>query len=257
MGVLNVTPDSFSDGGLFQSPEAAVAHALALESEGADILDLGGESTRPGYVPVPAEEEQARVVPVIQALAPRLKVPISIDTYKAATARAALSAGARIVNDIWGLQREPAIADVAAEYGAPVIVMHNRETIDPSTDVMDEMRRFFDRSLAIARRAGIPDRHIVLDPGIGFGKSPEQHLEALRRLPELKALGFPVLVGVSRKSVLGRVHKGSVPPRERLFGSIAAHVLAGTLGADIVRVHDVRQHVEAMQVVDAVLRRPR
>jgi dihydropteroate synthase len=257
MGILNVTPDSFSDGGLFQSGEAALGHALELEADGADIVDIGGESTRPGYVPVPAEEEQARVVPVIAALAPRLGVPISIDTYKASTARKALAAGAKIVNDVWGLQREPEIASVAADFGAPVIVMHNRETIDASLDIMDEMRRFFERSLAIARRAGIPDRDIILDPGIGFGKSWEQHLEALRRLPELKELGFPVLVGVSRKSVLGRVHNANVPPRERLFGSIAAHVLAGTLGADIVRVHDVRQHVEALQVVDAVMRRAR
>ena len=257
MGVLNVTPDSFSDGGLFASHDAALSHAAELETDGADILDIGGESTRPGHVPVSAEEEQARVIPAIEALAPRLREPISIDTYKASTARRALAAGARIVNDVWGLQREPEIAEVAAEFGAPVIVMHNRETVDASLDVMDEMRRFFDRSLAIARRAGIPEHNIILDPGIGFGKSWEQHLEALRRLPELRALGFPVLVGVSRKSVLGRVHNASVPPRERLFGSIAAHVLAGTLGADIVRVHDVRQHVEAMQVVDAVMRRAR
>ena len=256
MGILNVTPDSFSDGGLYQAREAALAHALQLEAEGADILDIGGESTRPGYVPVPAEEEQARVIPVIEAIAPRLGIPISIDTYKASTARAALAAGATIVNDIWGLQRDPDIASVAAEHGAPVIVMHNRETIDPSLDIMDEMRAFFGRSLEIARRAGIPDRHVILDPGIGFGKSWEQHLEALRRLPELKALGFPVLVGVSRKSILGRVHNASTVPRERLFGSISAHVLAATLGADVVRVHDVREHVEAMQVVDAVMRRP-
>ncbi|MGA0593673.1 dihydropteroate synthase [Enterovirga sp. CN4-39] len=256
MGILNVTPDSFSDGGLYQAREAALAHALQLEAEGADILDIGGESTRPGYVPVPAEEEQARVISVIEAIAPRLGIPISIDTYKASTARAALAAGATIVNDIWGLQRDPDIASVAAEHGAPVIVMHNRETIDPSLDIMDEMRAFFGRSLEIARQAGIPDRHVILDPGIGFGKSWEQHLEALRRLPELKALGFPILVGVSRKSILGRVHNASTVPRERLFGSISAHVLAATLGADVVRVHDVREHVEAMQVVDAVMRRP-
>ena len=257
MGIVNVTPDSFSDGGLFRSREAALSHALQLEADGADIVDVGGESTRPGHLPVSAEEEQARVIPVIEAVASRVQVPVSIDTYKASTARKALAAGARIVNDVWGLQRDPEIANVAAEFGAPVIVMHNREASDPALDVMDEMRSFFDRSLAIARRAGIPDGHIILDPGIGFGKSLEQHLEALRRLPELKALGFPVLVGISRKSVLGRVHNASIPPGERLFGSIAAHVLAGTLGADIVRVHDVRQHVEALQVVDAVMRRAR
>lgn len=257
MGILNVTPDSFSDGGLFQGREAALAHAAELESEGAHVIDIGGESTRPGHTPVPAEEEQRRVLPVIEALAPRAGVPISIDTYKASTARAALGAGARIVNDVWGLQREPDIAAVAAEFGAPVVVMHNREAVDGDIDIIDDMRRFFERSLNIARRAGIPDRHVILDPGIGFGKTWEQHLEALRRLPEIKAFGFPVLVGVSRKSVLGRVHNTAVPPRERLFGSIAGHVTAVTLGADIIRVHDVRPHMEAVQVVDAIMGRRR
>ncbi|KAA2237484.1 dihydropteroate synthase [Salinarimonas soli] len=256
MGILNVTPDSFSDGGLFAGRDAAIAHALALEAEGADIIDIGGESTRPGHEPVPAEDEQARVLPVLEALRGRVSAPISIDTYKASTARLALAAGARIVNDVWGLQRDPEIARVAAEAGAPVIAMHNRETIDGALDILDDMRRFFDRTLSIAREAGIPERHIVLDPGIGFGKTWEQHLDALRRLPELKALGFPVLVGVSRKSVLGRIHNAATAPKDRLFGSIASHVVAAMLGADIVRVHDVRAHVEACQVADAILRRP-
>ncbi len=254
MGILNVTPDSFSDGGRFQDLDAARDQAARLVEEGAALLDIGGESTRPGHVPVPADEEQARVLPAIRALAPTLSVPISIDTYKASTADVALKAGARIVNDVWGLQREPEIARVAAHHGAPVVVMHNRETIDPSLDIMDEMRAFFERSLTIARQAGIPDRDIVLDPGVGFGKSWEQHLEALRRLPELRALGFPLLVGVSRKSVLGRIHNAATAPADRLFGSIAAHVAAAALGADIVRVHDVRPHVEACQVVDAITR---
>nr|WP_244424820.1 dihydropteroate synthase [Methylobacterium nodulans] len=254
MGILNVTPDSFSDGGRFQEREAAAAQAAALVAEGAAILDIGGESTRPGHVPVSAEEEQARVIPILAALAPTCPVPISIDTYKASTAEAALKAGARIVNDVWGLQREPDIARVAAAHGAPVIVMHNRESVDPSLDILDEMKRFFDRSLAIAAKAGIPERDIVLDPGIGFGKSWEQHLEAIRRLPELRALGFPLLVGISRKSLLGRIHNTTTAPADRLFGSIAAHVIAATLGADIVRAHDVRPHVEACQVVDAIMR---
>ncbi|MFE1601827.1 dihydropteroate synthase [Methylobacterium sp. ID0610] len=255
MGILNVTPDSFSDGGRFQEREAARAQAAALVAEGAAILDIGGESTRPGHVPVPAEEEQARVVPVLEAVAPACPVPISIDTYKASTAEAALKAGARIVNDVWGLQREPDIARVAAAHGAPVIVMHNRESVDASLDILDEMKRFFDRSLAIAAKAGIPERDIVLDPGIGFGKSWEQHLEAIRRLPELRALGFPLLVGISRKSLLGRIHNTATAPADRLFGSIAAHAAAATLGADIVRAHDVRPHVEACQVIDAIMRR--
>ncbi len=254
MGILNVTPDSFSDGGLFQGEAAARAQAARLVGEGAAILDIGGESTRPGHTPVPAAEEQARVLPVIRALAPETAVPISIDTYKASTAEAALKAGARIVNDVWGLQREPEIARVAAAHGAPVIVMHNRETIDPARDILADMLGFFERSLAIARAAGIPDGDIALDPGIGFGKSWEQHLEALRRLPEIRALGFPVLVGVSRKSLLGRLHDRETRPADRLHGSLSAHALAATLGADIVRVHDVAAHVEALRIVDAVMR---
>jgi dihydropteroate synthase len=252
MGILNVTPDSFSDGGFFNTLEAAETHALDLQEEGADILDIGGESTRPGHTSISADEEQQRVLPVIERIAGRLAVPISIDTYKAQTAERALRAGASIVNDVWGLQRDPAMASVAAEHGAPVIVMHNREDIDPSIDIIDDMKSFFERSLNLARRAGLPDSLVILDPGIGFGKTWEQHLEALRRLPEIRALGFPVLVGVSRKSVLGRIHNATVPPRDRLFGSIASHVMAVAYGADIVRVHDVRPHVEACRVADAI-----
>ncbi|WP_156649540.1 dihydropteroate synthase [Methylobacterium sp. Leaf89] len=255
MGILNVTPDSFSDGGRFADVVAARTQAEALVAEGAALVDIGGESTRPGHVPVPAEEEQARILPVIRDLAARLPVPISVDTYKASTARVALEAGARIVNDVWGLQREPDIARVAADYGAPVMIMHNRETIDPALDIVADMLRFFERSLAIARAAGLRDGDIVLDPGIGFGKSWAQHLEALRRLPEIVALGFPVLVGVSRKSLLGRLHDAETKPVDRLFGSIGSHVLAATLGALIVRVHDVRPHVDALRVVDAVMGR--
>ena len=254
MGILNVTPDSFSDGGLFSGEAEAVAQAKRLVDEGAAILDIGGESTRPGHVPVPAEEEQARVLPVIRAVAPGLTVPISIDTYKASTARLALEAGARIVNDVWGLQREPDIASVAAAHGAPVVIMHNRETIDADLDIISDLLAFFERSLDIARRAGIPERDIVLDPGVGFGKTWTQHLDVLRRLPEIRALGFPVLVGVSRKSLLGRLHDRETRPADRLYGSLAAHALAATLGADIVRVHDVAAHVDAVRVVDAVMR---
>lgn len=254
MGILNVTPDSFSDGGLFSGEAEAVAQAKRLVDEGAAILDIGGESTRPGHIPVPAEEEQARVLPVIRAVAPGLTVPISIDTYKASTARLALEAGARIVNDVWGLQREPDIASVAAAHGAPVVIMHNRETIDADLDIISDLLTFFERSLDIARRAGIPERDIVLDPGVGFGKTWTQHLDVLRRLPEIRALGFPVLVGVSRKSLLGRLHDRETRPADRLYGSLAAHALAATLGADIVRVHDVAAHVDAVRVVDAVMR---
>lgn len=255
MGILNVTPDSFSDGGLFAERGGAVAQALSMEAEGADILDIGGESTRPGHIPVPADVEAGRVVPAIEALAPRLGIPISVDTSKAAVARAALGAGARIVNDVWGLQRDPAMASVVADAQAGLVLMHNREAADPSLDILDELRRFFDRSLDLARRAGVVTDRVVLDPGIGFGKTPDQQLETLRRLPELKAMGFPVLVGVSRKSILGRIADRASAPGERLGPSVAAAVAAATLGADILRVHDVAPHREALRVVDAILGR--
>lgn len=252
MGVLNVTPDSFSDGGLFGTAHTAVPHAIEMQEEGADIIDIGGESTRPGHVEVPAEEEQRRVLPVIRELAGKVTVPISVDTYKASTARAVLNAGVSIVNDVWGLQRDADMASVVAEFGAMAIIMHNRREIDPSLDIGVDMLAFFERSLELARRAGISDSQIILDPGIGFGKTWEQHLEAIRQIPKLKALGFPVLVGISRKSVLGRFYDVSRPPRDRLFGTIAAHVMAIGLGTDIVRVHDVKPHIEACRVADAI-----
>lgn len=251
MGILNVTPDSFSDGGQFAHLEAAIAHAEDMVAEGADIIDVGGESTRPGHVAVAEADEIARVVPVIAALAPRLKTPISIDTYKAATAEAALTAGARLVNDVWGLQRQPRIAEVAAQFGAPVIAMHNRDDIDETLDIVDEMKRFFARTIAIAMRAGIPHGDLILDPGIGFGKSFAQNLEALRRLKELKALGYPLLVGTSRKSFIGRILDKM--PAERVNGTLASNVAAILAGADIIRVHDVIPHVDAARVADAIL----
>jgi dihydropteroate synthase len=254
MGVLNVTPDSFSDGSLFSNHNNALRHARAMEEAGADIIDIGGESTRPGHTPVGAEEEQRRIIPVIRELAGILNVPMSIDTYRAATARAALAAGARIVNDIWGFQYDPDMAATVAEHGAVAVVMHNRAEADPSLNLMADMQRFFERSLDLARRAGIPDTHLILDPGIGFGKTADQNLEALRRLPELRAMGFPVLVGASRKSVLGRFYKPEVSPRDRLYGTLGAHLAAVSRGADILRVHDVKAHVEACRVADILLR---
>ncbi|MFD2250084.1 dihydropteroate synthase [Pseudochelatococcus lubricantis] len=256
MGILNVTPDSFSDGGRFDSPASALAQAQTLLDEGADILDIGGESTRPGHVPLAAAEELARVLPVIEAVAPLARargVPVSIDTYRAETARAALAAGATIVNDIWGLQRDPDMAAAAAAFGAPVVVMHNREAPDASLDIVDEMRHFFLRSIAIARQAGIADADIVLDPGIGFGKTPEQSIEALGRLAEIRRMGFAVLVGASRKSFIGNLIQR--PPDARLYGTLAAHLAALAQGADILRVHDVLPHVEAVRVWQAIASR--
>ncbi len=257
MGVVNVTPDSFSDGGLHFHVQDAVAGALRLAEEGADILDIGGESTRPGHAAVSAEEEWARLSPVLERLATagRPLPPISIDTYKAPTARRAIALGASIVNDVWGFQRDPEIAGVTAEAGAAAILMHNREAADPAIDIVSDMLRFLERSVAIATRAGVPEDRIILDPGIGFGKTFEQSLQAIAALPKLKGLGFPVLLGASRKSFIGRLFEPPPPPPERLPGSIAAHVFGVLAGADIVRVHDVAAHVQAMRVLDA-LRRP-
>jgi dihydropteroate synthase len=254
MGVVNVTPDSFSDGGDFLDPAVALRHGLALAAEGADIVDVGGESTRPGHQPIGAEEEQRRVLPVVAALAPALAIPVSIDTFRADTARKALALGARILNDVWGLQRDPAMAAVAAEHACDVVVMHNRETIDASLDILDDMKRFFERTLALARAAGVSDGRIVLDPGIGFGKTYEQNLDALRRVPELKALGFRVLVGASRKSFMRRILGEDVAPKDRLFGTLGAHAAAVAGGADIIRVHDVKPHVDLARVMDAIRR---
>lgn len=252
MGILNVTPDSFSDGGRYTSVEAALVHALRMIEEGVDIIDVGGESTRPGATEVSLDEEMARVVPVIENLVSNGVPPISIDTYKATTAEAALKAGAAIVNDVWGLQREPDIASVAAAHGAPVIVMHNRTDIDPSIDIIDDMKTFFGRSLDIARKAGIPDDHVILDPGVGFGKTFDQNLQAVARVGELKTLGHCVLMGTSRKRMIGALIGAERPVAERLIGTVASNVAAILAGADIVRVHDVAAHRDAAAVADAI-----
>ena len=254
MGVVNVTPDSFSDGGVHFRAEDAVAGALRLAAEGADILDIGGESTRPGYSGISPEEEWRRVRPVLEGLARSEKAlpPLSIDTTKAAVARRARGAGAAIVNDIWGFQRDPELAAVVAEAGAAAVVMHNRERRDDAIDIVDDMLRFFERSLGVARAAGVPDDRIMLDPGIGFGKTHRQEFEAIAALPRLKALGFPVLLGVSRKSFIGRLFDPQPAATERLPGTIAANAFGVLHGADIVRVHDVAAHVQALAVLGAL-----
>ncbi len=241
MGILNATPDSFSDGGRWTEIDAALAHARDMTAEGADLIDVGGESTRPGHTPVDARDEIARVVPVIERLAGETSPPISIDTFKAATASAALAAGATIVNDVWGLTRDPDLARVAAEHRAPLIVMHNRVEADGALDVVADQLAFFRRAIDAALSAGVPESDVVIDPGIGFGKTPEQDLAALARLDELKVLGRPILLGTSRKRIVGRIL--DVPPAERLFGTLATNVVGAWLGADILRVHDVRPHV--------------
>lgn len=252
MGILNATPDSFSDGGRFAEHAAALAQAARMVSEGADIVDVGGESTRPGHAPVSAEEEANRVVPLVAELAKTCPVPISIDTYKASTAAAALRAGATIVNDVWGLTRDADLARVAADFGAPVIVMHNREAADPSIDTIADQLAFFRRSIDIALCAGVREEDVIVDPGIGFGKTFEQNLETMARLGELAVLGRPILLGTSRKSMIGRIL--DVPPAERLFGTLATNVAGILAGVAIVRVHDVREHVEAARVTDAIVK---
>lgn len=255
MGILNVTPDSFSDGGRFDAVPAALAHAREMVAEGADLIDVGGESTRPGAAEVSEAEELARVVPVIEALAAGgIAAPISIDTYKARVADAALAAGATILNDVHGLQREREIAAVAASHGVPVVAMHWDKARDAGRDLIGEMRRYFDRTLQIAADAGIGTEQIVLDPGFGFGKSLAENYELLRRLPELVALGYPVLVGTSRKSMIGRVTGGE--PHERVAGTVATSVLGYGAGAQVFRVHDVRANRDALRVAQAALYGP-
>jgi dihydropteroate synthase len=254
MGILNVTPDSFSDGGKFQSHDAAVAHARKLTEEGADIIDVGAESTRPGHVPVPVEEELARLKPVLVDIVNATHLPVSIDTSKAPVARLAIEMGAAVVNDVWGLQRDPAMADVVAEGGAAAVVMHNRESVDPALDILSDMRRFFDYSLELAEKAGIPRHYLILDPGIGFGKTKDQNLIALRRLDHFKDYGLPLLVGVSRKSLFAPILGAAVD--ERMIGTVATNIIAAARGASIFRVHDVAEHVAAFKVFDAIERNP-
>ena len=259
MGILNVTPDSFSDGGeLAGGPARALERGCAMVEAGAALLDVGGESTRPGAAPVSEAEERARVIPVIEALARELDVPVSVDTRKAGVARAALAAGARVVNDVSGLNHDPALADVVAEGGAGLVLMHMRgEPADMMGharyhDVVAEVRDELSASVARARAAGVPDSAIVVDPGLGFAKTAEHNLIVIRRLAELEALGQPILVGPSRKSFLGRIL--DVPPAERVIGTAAACVAAYLAGARIFRVHDVAPVAQALKVAEAIVR---
>ena len=250
MGVLNVTPDSFSDGGQFDAPERALGQARRMIAEGADIIDIGAESTRPyGAEPVSAEEELRRLQPVLAEVV-SLGVSVSIDSMKSATVAWALGAGAAMANDVWGLQRDPAMAGLLAARNSPVIVMHNRDRVDANIDIMKDIADFFARSLAIAAQAGISPGNIVLDPGIGFGKTPEQSMTALARLPELSAFGLPLLVGASRKRFISSVVPSE--PHQRLGGSIAAHLMAAKGGARIIRTHDVSETVQALRVAAAI-----
>lgn len=251
MGVLNVTPDSFSDGGAFLAPADAIAQAKIMIAAGADIIDIGAESTRPygDAKPVSAEEEKHRLEPILSSVA-ALGPPVSIDTMKAEIADWAISQGAAIVNDVWGLQRDNGMAGVVARNNVPVVIMHNRDAADPAIDILKDIAVFFRRSLEIAASAGIPDGNIVLDPGIGFGKTPEQSMTVLARLGELQNFGYPLLVGASRKRFIASVIPAE--PQQRLGGSIAAHLMAASRGANIIRTHDVAETVQALRVAAAI-----
>jgi len=251
MGILNVTPDSFSDGGRYVDPDQAVAHARELVEAGADILDIGGESTRPGSAPVEAAEELDRVLPVIRALAGECKVPLSIDTYKAEVADRAIEAGAHIINDVWGAKKDPRMAEVAANWDVPIILMHNRTNTD-YTDFYRDFLNDLHESVNIAKVAGVKDDKIILDPGIGFAKSLEQNLETMRRLDELVALGYPVLLATSRKSMIGKVL--DLPVDQRVEGTAATVALGIERGCHMVRVHDVKEMKRVAKMMDAMLR---
>ena len=257
MGILNVTPDSFSDGGDFNSVEKALKHAKEMVAEGADMVDIGGESTRPGHIYVDSEyvdseEEIRRVVPVIKALREEISVPMSIDTYKADVAEEALKLGVEMVNDVWGLRRDENMANVVAKYDAEVCIMHNQDGTEYDKDIMESIKDFLNESIKMALDAGVKKEKIVLDPGIGFGKTFEQNLEVLRRLGELRELGYPILLGTSRKSVIGNVLH--LEPKDRVEGTVATTVLGVRAGVDIVRGHDITENLRAAKMADAIYR---
>lgn len=253
MGILNITPDSFSDGGDFFDLDNAVGRAKTMVQEGADIIDVGGESTRPGYKMISDEEELARIVPVIKRLVAEVEAPISVDTYKAGVAQGAINAGAHIINDIWGLKKDPQIGEVAAQYQVPLIIMHNQDGTHYQGDIMVEIKKSLQESIALALKAGVRKENIIVDPGIGFGKTAEQNMVVMARLKELKELGFPVLLAASRKSMLGKIL--DLPPKERLEGTIATTVMGIMQGVDMVRVHDVKENWRAAKVTDAIMRK--
>jgi dihydropteroate synthase len=254
MGILNVTPDSFSDGGQYSNLDDAIAQAERMVKDGADILDIGAESTRPGHLEVNSEEEWQRLEPILKVLTARVNVPISIDTYKADVAAKALEAGAHIINDIWGLQKDPDMARVVGEYGAPVIVMHNQSGTT-YRHLMGDILTFLRRSIEQAVAYGLTGDQIIIDPGIGFGKTTEQNLEVMSRLAEFRSLGHPILLGTSRKSMIGKTLDLTV--EERLEGTLATSVLGVVAGVDIIRVHDVRENRRAVQMADAIVREQR
>lgn len=250
MGILNVTPDSFSDGGKWNSLEAAKKHTARMIEEGAAIIDIGGESTRPGFGRISDEEEISRVVPVIEMVKKEFDIPVSVDTYKSAVAEAAIQAGADLVNDIWGLKGDDRLAEVIAHYGIPCCLMHNRDRTE-YTDFRKELLSDLRETLAIAGKAGIRDEMIILDPGVGFGKTYEHNLTAINHMEDLKELGYPILLGTSRKSVVGLTL--DLPASERVEGTLATTVMGVMKGASFVRVHDVKENWRAVRMTEAIL----
>lgn len=251
MGILNLTPDSFSDGGSYKNIDQALKKVRFMLDCGAAIIDVGGESTRPGYERISDEEEISRIIPVMEAILAETDAIVSVDTYKPQVAKAALDAGAHMINDIWGFKQE-GMAELCAEYGAFAILMHNEDEIDPERDILDAMLASLKKSVSIAKKAGVKDELICLDPGIGFGRTLEQNLQTLRNLHLIKELGYPVLLGASRKSVIGKTCNLDV--NERLEGTIVANTVGVSMGVDIVRVHDVLENRRAMMFADAIYR---
>lgn len=252
MGILNVTPDSFSDGGKFNQIDAALKHAEEMIGDGADVIDIGGESTRPGYTKISDEEEIGRVVPVIEAVKKEFEIPISVDTYKSGVAEAAAEAGADLINDIWGLKYDARMAEVIAKSGLACCLMHNRDNTE-YRNFMEDMKQNLRETIALAKAAGIADDKIILDPGVGFAKSYENNLEVIRRLKEFNELKYPVLLGTSRKSVIGLTL--DLPAAERVEGTIVTTVMAVEAGCMFVRVHDVKENHRAIQMAEAILDR--
>ncbi len=252
MGILNITPDSFSDGGKYNVPDAALYRVEEMLKEGMDILDIGGESTRPGYVKISEEEEIERVMPVIEGVKKRFDVPISLDTYKGRVARAGIEAGVDLINDIWGLQYDPAMGKIIADSEAACCLMHNREEANYA-DFLEDMAADFDHILHTAKEAGIQEEKIILDPGVGFGKTYEQNLMAIAHLDKLKRFGYPILLGTSRKSVVGLTL--DVLPQERVIGTVVTGVFGIIQGCSFLRVHDVKAHVQAVKMAEAILNR--
>ena len=248
MGIVNVTPDSFSGDGLGADREAAVAQGLRMVREGADFLDVGGESTRPGHVPIGAEDEISRTEAVVRRLAGQSGVPVSIDTYKVEVAAAAVAAGATVVNDVWGLSRSPALAELAAKHDCALVLMHNQDGTDYAGDIITEIKRFLKEAAARAIAAGVKRERVLIDPGIGFGKTADHNWVVMQRLEELKELGLPILIGTSRKSFIGKLL--DLPVAERLEGTAATVTAAVLRGADVVRVHDVEEMTRVVRVAD-------